>query len=168
MTSSLRAWTVAGGIVEGPDGILLVRNRRRWGAHDWSPPGGVIDATDDGILEGLTREVFEETGIRVTAWDGPVYQVRAVAPDMGWVLHCQVFVARAFTGELTVDDPDGIVVDAAFVADARCRELMADGHPWVREPLGEWIAQRWDGAAARTYEYEVRGTDPGSLRVARA
>ena len=58
----MRAWLVGGAIVEGPDGLLLVRNRRRNGALDWSPPGGVIDA-GESVLEGLTREVEEETGL---------------------------------------------------------------------------------------------------------
>ncbi|HVM40817.1 MAG TPA: NUDIX hydrolase [Acidimicrobiia bacterium] len=164
----MQEWTVAGGLVEGPDGsLLLVRNRRRWGTHDWSPPGGVIDATDAGVVEGLTREVFEETGISVSEWDGPVYEVSAKAFDFGWHLRAQIFVARRYDGEIAVDDPDGIVVDAAFVAGTSCGELLADCFPWVREPLGEWIEHRWGADAPRAYHYEVYGTDPTSLRVER-
>lgn len=162
----MREWTVAGGIVEGPDGVLLVRNRRRWGAHDWSPPGGVIDAEDDDLVAGLTREVLEETGITVTEWEGPVYEVSAVAPDMGWHLRAHVFVARAFEGELTVEDPDGIVVDAAFV-DVDLPAYLATCHPWVREPLGEWLEERWSAAGSREYHYKVHGTDLAALRIER-
>ena len=61
--------------------VLLVRNQRRGGYEDWSTPGGVIDADDASLLAGLTREVEEETGLRVREWSGPLYEVRALAPD---------------------------------------------------------------------------------------
>lgn len=163
----MRDWHVAGGLIESSDGLLLVRNRRRWGAHDWSPPGGVIDADDAGVLAGLTREVHEETGIVVTEWHGPVYEVSAVAHDMGWHLRAEVFVAEGYEGDLAVDDPDGIVVDAQFAGTARCRELLAGCFPWVREPLREWIEGRWDASGHRRYCYSVYGDDPTSLRVER-
>jgi ADP-ribose pyrophosphatase YjhB (NUDIX family) len=163
----VRDWRVAGGLVEGPEGLLLVRNKRRWGSHDWSPPGGVIDDTDAGVVAGLTREVTEETGITVTEWEGPVYEVSAKAFDFGWHLRCEVYLARAFEGVLHVDDPDGIVDDAAFVEPAACAALLADCFRWVREPLGEWLEGRWDATGHRTYHYEVHGRDPAALRVER-
>src|SRR5207302_9105210 len=79
-------FTVAGGLVESPEGLLLVRNQRRSGATDRSTPGGVIDPTDASLRSGLTREVEEETGLRVTEWEGPLYEVRATAVEMGWVM----------------------------------------------------------------------------------
>lgn len=163
----MREWTVAGGIVEGPAGVLLVRNRRRWGSHDWSPPGGVIDAEDADMISGLTREVREETGIVVTAWDGPVYEVSAVAPEMGWHLRAHIYVATAFGGDLVVEDPDGIVVDAAFVAERECGDRLAGCFPWVREPFAEWLAARWDASAHREYRYHVRGNNPSSIHAER-
>src|SRR4051794_15409365 len=45
-----REWTVAGGLIETPDGVLLVRNVRRGGFEDWSTPGGVIDDDDADLL----------------------------------------------------------------------------------------------------------------------
>ena len=39
----MRDWLVAGAVIEDPDRVLLVENRRRNGSTDWSPPGGVID-----------------------------------------------------------------------------------------------------------------------------
>ena len=44
-----------------------------------------------------------------------------LAPDMGWRMRCEVHLAVAFDGELHVDDPDGIVVEAAFVPARRMR-----------------------------------------------
>jgi 8-oxo-dGTP diphosphatase len=167
MADAPRKWLVAGALVEAGDGLLMVHNRRRGGFSDWSTPGGVIDADDASLLEGLTREVEEETGIRVRRWEGPVYEVRALAVDLGWSMRCEVHRAIEFDGELRVEDPDGIVVDAAFVPHGDIRALLDECARWVSEPLAEWLAERWGPAEARGYRYEVHGTARADLRVHR-
>ena len=151
------------------DAVLLVQNQRRNGALDWSPPGGVIEVADgETLLDGLTREVEEETGLRVTEWAGPVYEVRAEAPGLGWRLRAEVHVAVAYEGELRVDDPDGIVVDAQFVAVDRCADQLDGCHLWVREPLADWLGERWSPTeATRPYGYRLDGTDATSFAVNR-
>ena len=122
-TGSVRDWMVAGGLVTRPDGsVLLVRNRRRDGSLDWSPPGGVIEVRDgESVVDGLTREVEEETGLTVTSWDGPLWRVETVAEGLGWRLSVEVHLATAWEGDLAVGaDPDGIVVDARFVRPDEC------------------------------------------------
>ena len=163
----MRDWVVGGALIVSDDGLLLVRNQRRNGSHDWTPPGGVID-DGESVLEGLTREVQEETGLRVTEWAGPVYEVRCEAPELGWTLRVEAHVAVAYEGELHVDDPDGIVVDARFVEVAACSIHLDGGHPWVREPLADWLAERWPHDEARPYGFHVAGADPGTLVVTRA
>ena len=162
---SAREWLVAGALLEASDDLLLVRNLRRGGQSDWTTPGGVIDATDADVLAGLTREVEEETGLRVTEWEGPLYEVRAVAPDMGWVLLAHVYRALAYEGEVRVEDPDGIVVEAEFMAPERGLALLADGARWIHEPLADWIDERWGPSEARGYSYHVRGVTRGELEV---
>jgi ADP-ribose pyrophosphatase YjhB (NUDIX family) len=164
---SVREWVVAGGLIEAPVGLLLVRNKRRGGFSDWSTPGGVIDHADRSTLDGLTREVSEETGISVTEWEGPLYAVEAVAPDLGWALRAEVYRAVVFGGELCVNDPDGIVVDAAFWPLRHVPALLASGARWVREPLADWLAERWGPGNPRSYRYEVWGTSWETLRVER-
>jgi 8-oxo-dGTP diphosphatase len=157
-------WLVAGALIEGDGGLLLVRNRRRNGREDWSTPGGVIDEGET-VLAGLAREVREETGLVVTEWEGPMYEVQAVAPDLGWSLRVEVHRAIAYEGELVVDDPDGIVVDARWVASVDCPPLLGDSHRWVGEPLGAWLdGQRGPGCR---YEYLVKGRDLLGLEVER-
>ena len=154
---------MAGAVIEGPEGVLLVANRRRNGAVDWSTPGGVVDPGET-VLEGLTREVAEETGLVVTAWEGPLYEIETVAPDLGWHLRVEVHRAIEVTGDLIVDDPDGIVVDACWVPGGECAPRLAASQQWVREPLSAWIGERW--TESRTYRYRLHGTDPASFRVA--
>lgn len=161
-------WTVAGALIESADGLLLVRNVRRGGGDDWSTPGGVIDAGDASVLEGLAREVEEETGLRITAWHGPVYEVVAVAPDLGWRMRCEVHHVEAFEGELVLADPDGIVVEAEFVGHGLIDGYLERCPPWVREPLTTWIRERWSASdATRQFHYDVEGTARENLRVSR-
>lgn len=163
----MREWLVGGALMEASDGLLLVRNVRHDGWSDWTTPGGVIDAADASVLSGLAREVEEETGFRVTRWEGPLYRVRCVAPDMEWTLHVEVHRAVEFDGELKVDDPDGIVDEARFFAPDECRARVTEGARWVHEPLSEWLDQRWDCSASRGYHYDVRGTRRDALSIRR-
>lgn len=165
--SGIRRWTVAGAVVELPGRLLLVRNERTGGHSDWTTPGGVIDATDASLLHGLAREVEEETGLRVTAWAGRLYEVVAVAPDLGWEMRAHVYRAAAFEGEVRVDDPDGIVVEVEFVAHDAVADLLAPGARWIHEPMAEWMTHRWGPDEPRSYGYEVRGVVRGELEVRR-
>lgn len=160
----MKDWLVAGGVIEQDGDLLLVRNRRRGGSVDWSTPGGVID-DGESVVEGLTREVLEETGLLVTEWRGPLYEIRAEAPDMGWRLRVEVHLAVSYEGFIRCFDPDGIVEEACFVAPEACAARLADAHQWVREPLSEWLAERWNDA--RDFGYQVAGADPRSATVTR-
>ena len=159
----MRSWVVAAGLIEGPEGILLVQNRRRDASLDWSPPGGVIEVHEgESITDGLTREVQEETGLRVTAWKGPVYDVEVVAEGLGWTLRVEAFVAGSWTGELEIDDPDGIVVDARWVAADLWADHLAGARAWVREPIEGWLAQ----ATLTAWRYRLDGP-AGAFEVVR-
>ena len=152
----MRAWTVAGGLIEVDGRLLLVQNRRRDGSLDWTTPGGVVDPGET-LIDALTREVEEETGLSVTDWEGPLWAVEAEAPDMGWTLRVEVHRAVDFEGSVAVDDPDGIVVDAAWVDLGGCEECLATSWIPAREPMLAWLAERWTDA--RTYRYRVDGAD---------
>jgi 8-oxo-dGTP diphosphatase len=164
---ALAEFTVAGALVESNDGLLLVRNQRHNGATDWSTPGGVIDPTNESLRAGLAREVLEETGLRVTEWEGPLYEVRATAAEMGWVMRCEVHRALAYEGDVVVDDPDGIVIEAIFADDLACNDFLSLCVPWVREPLTDWLTHRWGPDASRAYTYDVFGASRDDLRVVR-
>lgn len=157
-------------MIEGPQGILLVQNRRRDGSMDWTPPGGVIDPGED-LLDGLTREVREETGLEIRSWAGRLYDVTAIAPGLGWRLRVEAWVAGDYDGTIALDDPDGIVVDARFVGCDDCALHLDGGHPWVAEPVNAWLRERWSPVAGaepdvpRSFGYEVAGDRPDALEV---
>ncbi len=162
--NELRRWSVAAGLLLEADRLLLVANRRRNGAVDWSPPGGVIDPGEQP-LEALTREVIEETGLVVPEWSEPVYRVEVVAPhEGGFHLDVQVHHALSYSGEVQIDDPDGIVFEAKFVERAALGDQIQDSPPWVAEPLLDWSAGN-DGDN-HLYRYRLMVSD-GERQVLR-
>jgi 8-oxo-dGTP diphosphatase len=163
-SDGLRRWRVAAAIIERDGEVLLVQNLRRNGASDWSTPGGVVEA-GEADLDGLTREVREETGLSVDGWSDRVYTVQTRAADMGWHLEAVIYRALAWDGEIAIDDPDGIVTDARFTPLRHCGPRL-DGTPrWVHEPLLEYLRSPW--TEHRQYTYELIGAHRDSARVER-
>ena len=160
----MHVWTVAGGLIELDGRLLLVKNQRRDGSLDWTTPGGVIDPGET-VVEGLTREVEEETGLSVRSWEGPLWFVEAEAPDMDWTLRVEVHRALGFDGTVCVDDPDGIVVEAAWVDLDGCRSCLETSWVPAREPMLEWLGERWTDS--RTFRYRVHGRSRTASAVVR-
>lgn len=117
------------------------------------------------MLEGLGREVTEETGLRVLEWAHKSYEVRAIAPGLGWRLRVEVHLAEHVEGELHVDDPDGIVEHAEWSDVPAVGDRMAATAPWVGEPLLAWLQDR--GPEIGTFLYAVTGEDRESMTVER-
>jgi len=161
----MRSWVVGGGVLERGQELLLVRNRRRNGSVDWTTPGGVIDE-GESVLEGLSREVSEETGLSIGSWTRHLYTVTVKAPDLGWFLRAEVYLADQVSGDLVIADPDGIVEEARWVDAKECVALTSTSQRWLSEPLFEWMEHRW-GGAVRSFDYHLAGTEPGSYDVTR-
>jgi 8-oxo-dGTP diphosphatase len=169
----MRDWVVAGAVIErgtvrserDRPGVLLVENLRRSGTSDWTTPGGVIDP-GEGVVEGLTREVREETGLEVLRWGEMLYEIVAEAPGLGWRLRVEVHRALEVDGPLRIGgDPDGIVIGAEWVDQPRCEECLGASHQWVREPLLEWVVERFD--APRIFRYRIDGERASDLSCVR-
>jgi len=161
----VRDWLVGGALIQREGEILLVANRRLNGTVDWTPPGGVSDAADSSLLHGLTREVREETGLIVSAWEGPCYEVIVEAPGLGWRMRVEAWRATKVGGSLAIADPDGIVEEARFAGMSDSRTLLDGVAPWVREPLYEWLDEPW--TERRVFRYCVNGADRASADVVR-
>jgi len=160
-------WRVVGGLVWNADNrILLVANRRRDGRVEWTPPGGVVDPGEDPV-GALDRELLEETGLVVDAWDGPCYQVTVDFPDRGMHLEVEVYEAQSFAGKIRLEDPDGIVQDARFVDVGEASILLDSAPLWVREPVESHLARSAGDVEDARFVFVARGVDPGALVVER-
>ena len=163
-TLVMRSWAVGGGVIFDSDLLLMVHNHRRGGRTDWSTPGGVID-DGETVLEGLTREVKEETGLIVERWSGPLYTVSAEAIDMNWTLRVEVHLAKGYTGEIHIDDPDGIVRAAEWIQRDDIGELLEGQQLWLRQPLMGYLND--DVPEDGEYRYRIHGSSNTELRVER-
>ncbi len=163
-TDGLRHWHVAGGVIVVDDTVLLVKNLRRGGAVDWSTPGGVIDPGETAV-EGLSREVEEETGLTVSRWQGPLYRVEVTAPDAGFVLRVEAHLAMEIGGTVVVDDPDGIVIGADYVTMAEVATRLDGAQRWVSEPLLAHLEHGVDDG--RLFRYHMTGGPGDERRVER-
>ncbi len=160
----MRRWHVAGGLLVDDRGLLLVANRRRNGSVDWSPPGGVVDPGETA-LDALSREVFEETGLTVDAWQHRCWEVEVEFIDLEMHLRAEVHIATSFAGDLHFADPDGIVHDGRFVDAGGATPLLLESPAWIREPLADWFSG--PGDVPSTYRYAAHGRSPGDLRTER-
>lgn len=143
--------------------LLLAANRRRQGHLEWTPPGGVIDE-GESVTAGITREVFEETGLHVPKWaGGQHYAVTVEAPDMGWRMSVESWFSTVASGEIALNDPDRIVEHAEFVDLAHVEVLLADSPLWVRSPVLAWLGAGM--VPVEQFEFVVHGSDRATARV---
>jgi len=88
---------VAAGVIEGADGRVLLTQRLQ-NAHQggkWEFPGGKIEAGEEAE-QALSRELFEELGIRPTQ----VRELIEVAHDYGdKLVRLFVYVVESFDGQ---------------------------------------------------------------------
>lgn len=167
--SGMRNWVVGGALIPRVggveiDGLVLVGNRRKDRTIEWTPPGGVIDR-GESIRQGLSREVFEETGLTVSSWADLRYSVVVEAPQLGWRLRVEAWEAADVIGDIVVADPDGIVEEVRQVAGAEAPALLASSPQWVHIPVGDWL----NGLIHPTgsFHFRVIRTDRSTSRVER-
>lgn len=132
--------SVAGVVVDAEGRALVIQ--RRDNGH-WEPPGGVLEL-DEGVPDGLRREVLEETGLEVEP-----ECLTGVYKNMARGIVALVFRCRSTGGLLTESDEvkdfqwvsaeslDGLMTEAFAVR--VLDSLRYDGVPAVREHDGQHV-----------------------------
>jgi ADP-ribose pyrophosphatase YjhB (NUDIX family) len=108
--------SVSAVIVSDADRVLAIR--RRDNGH-WEPPGGVLEL-DEPILEGLAREVAEETGLVVEP-----ERLTGVYKNMVRGIVALVFRCRVVGGDVA---SSAEVSEAAWLSPAQVGDLMSDAY----------------------------------------
>jgi 8-oxo-dGTP diphosphatase len=126
-------------IVRRGDELLMVRQAGPGEQPVWSVPGGRVEA-GELLTEALGRELLEESGVRLLDAGRVAFTVQVDDRRDGWAGCVWTWDVAAWEGEPAPDDPDGFVLDAAFVpigeAIARLAEIA--WHPLtVRYLRGE-------------------------------
>ena len=77
----------------------------------WMLPGGIVEA-GESVVEGLRRELREETGLELAGEPRLAFVVHVVEPED---THLALTFSCEGTGTLAPNDPDGLVLDIAWV-----------------------------------------------------
>jgi 8-oxo-dGTP diphosphatase len=127
---------IAAAIVRFGDELLMVRQAGPGEERFWTIPGGRVES-GELVTEAVVREVREETGISVLD-PGPIaFTVQVDERREGWFATVWTFDVAAWEGDLAVADPDGFVLEAAWVplAEACARLELISWHPLTQRYL---------------------------------
>jgi 8-oxo-dGTP diphosphatase len=136
-----RYWPAVGAIVTRSDSeILLVGNE--YGKDDliWNLPGGAVDPGED-LLQAVTRELYEETGVTALEIGPLAWVVQAVLENNRPFIIGFAFEITAWQGQISVENEveHGDVMQAKFVSYADAVNCMIEGNKiafknWLADP----------------------------------
>jgi 8-oxo-dGTP diphosphatase len=134
--------------------VLLIRKKRGLGAGKINAPGGKLEPGETAH-DAAVRETREEVGVTPLRLEDRGV-VRFQFTD-GYSLHCAVFVAADFTGEL-IETPEATPL--WFPADAiPYHEMWEDDQHWLPQVLDGQCFDGWfvfDGEKMLSKRVELR------------
>lgn len=148
---------IVAAIIRRGDEIMLVEQQ---GPNDptssWALPGGRVEP-GELLIDALAREVREETGLVVAMIGQLAYLVQAESDHRTLVL---MFEVKDWSGEIRVNDPDGYILQAYFVAQSDAiasLEKLPLRH--MHEPLVAYLRGETKPGAMWFYRRQTDDTD---------
>lgn len=115
---------IAVAIIRFGDDLLMVRQAGPGEKPFWVLPGGRVEP-GELVTEAVVREVREETGIRVLDPGRVAFVVQVDERRENWNAVAWTFEVDSWEGELAPADPDGFVLEAAWVPIAEAAQRLA-------------------------------------------
>jgi 8-oxo-dGTP diphosphatase len=115
-------------LVRRGDELLMVRQAGPGEEPAWTVPGGRVEP-GELLTEALERELLEETGISVLDPGHVAFTAQMDNRRDGWFVTVWTWEVAAWEGVPAPDDPDGYVLEAAFVPLDEAIERLA-GIAW--------------------------------------
>ncbi|MGW2375023.1 NUDIX hydrolase [Kitasatospora sp. NPDC001683] len=113
-STPLHSVSVAGAVVRDDGRVLAIR---RADNGTWEPPGGVLELTES-IEDGVCREVYEETGIKVR-----VERLTGVYKNVSRGIVALVFRCRPASG---AERPSDETVEIGWLTPAEVSDRMTE------------------------------------------
>lgn len=154
---------VVAALIRQDDSILLVRQQGPADpAPNWAMPGGVVEAGET-LLDALSREVREETGLTVDDSGSllAVAQIDDRVEDL--LVTAFTFAVGGWSGELAPADPDSFILEARFlpVDEAIAHLTASQPEPPMRDPVVAYL--RGDAPPGAFYLYRRAPAHPLTL-----
>ncbi len=151
---------VVAGVIRREQRILSVRQQSPDDLEPgWSIPGGVVKP-GELVDQALEREVFEETGVRITDPGPLLYALHQDDQAEGVQVVTFVFEGRSWSGELRVRDPDSLILEAAFLhVDELAARMARTTSPSMHEPLIAHLRQQPEPGAVWLYRRSEAGVE---------
>ncbi|MUN40456.1 NUDIX domain-containing protein [Actinomadura sp. NEAU-AAG5] len=146
MTSGI----IVSAIVEHDGQLLMVREQHPGEAAQWVLPGGLAEP-GELVHQALVREVREETGLTVAGPAALAFITQyTVTGEPGWDGEWTVFAFATAQpeGRIDVADPDGLVLEAAWVPfEEAVARLAAHRFSPRRDPTVAYLHDRTTAGA---------------------
>jgi len=147
---------VAIAIVRDQDSIVMVEQQ---GADDprpyWVLPGGLVEP-GELLSETLIRETREEAGIEIQGIGRLAYCCQIDHPSHDAQTIAFGFEVRTWSGSLGSNDPDGEIVQVAWVSVADAMERLGNiGWRGMREPLLAYLRGEHSPGAVWLYREDM-------------
>ncbi|WP_169807832.1 NUDIX hydrolase [Actinomadura hibisca] len=140
MTSGI----IVSAIVEQDGHLLMVREQHPGHPPQWVLPGGLSER-GELVHQAFVREVREETGLIVAAPTELAFVAQyTITGEPGWDGEWTVFAFAAGppVGRIDVADPDGLVLEAAWVPFEDAVARLAEHHfKPRRDPLLAYLTE---------------------------